>query len=131
MLPRWLRRSALLVAALQLLGAASLALRGFPYVGSDLVSNAPLWELPIALFHLPGILALTVTGLCCGFRNGLVLGPKIVGGHIRMSATGVALLTTTNLALILLLLALGGGVAKLRRRPRAAPVSNPEDAERP
>ena len=51
----WLRRTAYLILGAQLLSVAMLSLRGFPYFGSDLVSNAPLWESPVALFHLPGI----------------------------------------------------------------------------
>jgi hypothetical protein len=128
---RWLRRSLLLVLALQLLGAVSLALRGFPYFGSDLVSNAPVWELPVALFHLPGVLALSVTGLCCGFHNGLVLGPKIVGGHIRMSGTGILILAGTNLCLLLALVGAGWGGWRVRRRPIPPPLSNPDEPERP
>ena len=107
-----------------------LALRGFPYFGSDLVSNAPLWEAPVALFHLPGIIALTISGYCCGFHNALVLGPRIVGGHIRMSPEGILILTLTNALILLVLLGLGWAAWRLRRAPET-PVSNSEAAERP
>lgn len=133
-MPRTLRAALLAVVGAELLSAVLLALRGFPYFGSDLVSNAALWEVPVALFHLPGILVLTLTGYCCGFHNALVLGPRIVGGHIRMSPEGILILTLTNVALLLLLLALGWGAWRLRRTPAGtadAEVSNSEAAERP
>jgi hypothetical protein len=118
----------------QLLCSVALVFRGFPYFGSDLVSNASLWEAPVALFHLPGIVVLSLTGYCCGFHNALVLGPRIVGGHIRMSAQGILILTLTNTAALLILMGLGFGLWRLRN-PRAgvpeAPVSKSGVAERP
>jgi hypothetical protein len=129
-MPRTFRAALLVLIGAQLLGAALLALRGFPYFGSDLVSNAPLWESPVAIFHLPGIIALTLTGYCCGFHNALVLGPRIVDGHIRMSPEGILILTLTNLALLLLLMGLWWGTWRFRRLPKA-PVSNSGTAERP
>ncbi len=131
---RILRVALLGVLGAELLSVLLFTLRGFPYFGSDLVSNAPLWEVPVAILHLPAILVLTLTGYCCGFHNGLVLGPRIVGGHIRMSPEGILILTLTNAGLLLLLVALGWGVWRVRRAPAAAgeaPVSKPGAADRP
>ncbi|MBK6424539.1 MAG: hypothetical protein IPJ95_10445 [Gemmatimonadetes bacterium] len=97
-----------------------LGLRGFPYYGSSLVSNAPAWELPLAAAHLPGIALLTATGQCCGFRNGRVLGPRIVAGHIRLSAAGLALLALANWGAWL---AIGAAGALALRRRAAAPAA--------
>lgn len=108
-----------ILSALQLLAGAGLYLRGFPYFGTSLVANAALWEAPVALFHAPGVMALYLTGQCCGLRNGRVLGPRITGGHIRLSADGLALLSLTNWALWCVL-GSAGTVAWLRRRRRAA-----------
>jgi hypothetical protein len=107
-----------------------LALRGFPYFGSDLVSNAPLWEAPVALLHLPGILVLSLTGYCCGFHNALVLGPRVVGGHIRMSPQGILILVLTSTVVLLALLGIGWTAWRLRRAPKA-PVSKSGVADRP
>src|SRR5512143_2002424 len=108
------------LTALQLVTAAGLYLRGFPYFGTSLVANAALWEAPVALFHAPAVVTLYLAGQCCGLRNGRVLGPRITGGHIRLTAEGLALLSFTNWTLWC---ALGtiGTIAWLRhRRPRAA-----------
>jgi hypothetical protein len=101
------------------LGTAVL-LRGFPYFGTHLVSNAPLWEAPVALFHLPGVAALSLAGLCCGFRNGLVLGPKIVAGHIPVTLPGAAILVGANLLVWASLVALACTAWQVRSRRRAA-----------
>jgi hypothetical protein len=128
------RRILLAIVGVQLLCAMMLALRGFPYFGSDLVSNAAFWEVPVALFHLPGLVALSLTGYCCGFHNALVLGPRIVGGHIRMSSQGILILTLTNTAVMLALLGLGWGLWRLLK-PKSGmsetPASNSGVAERP
>jgi hypothetical protein len=114
-----MRRLALRVlgtlTALQLLTGAELFVRGFPYFGSSLVNNAAFWEAPIALFHAPAIAMLYLTGQCCGFRNGAVLGPRIAGGHIRLTPSGLAVLSLTNFAVWLMLGAIGT-VLRLRHR---------------
>ncbi len=133
-MPRTVRIALVGALGAELLSVLLFVFRGFPYVGSDLVSNAPLWEVPVAILHLPAILVLTLTGYCCGFHNGLVLGPRIVGGHIRMSPEGILILTLTNVALLLLLVALGWGVWRVRRAPAIVaeePVSKPGVADRP
>jgi len=133
-MPPRFRGALLAVVGLQLLCCPLLAVRGFPYFGSDLVSNAPLWEAPVALFHLPGIVALSITGYCCGFHNGLVLGPRVTGGHIRMNSEGILILTLTNAAVLLVLLGLGWGVWWLRRARTGAPgapLSKSGVADRP
>ena len=134
----WLRRTAYLILGAQLLSVAMLSLRGFPYFGSDLVSNAPLWESPVALFHLPGITILSLTGYCCGFHNALVLGPKVIGGHIRMSVTGVSILAAANAGVLLLLVGIWWTVWRFRRAPvpvppelTEPPMSNSGESERP
>jgi hypothetical protein len=133
-MPSRFRAVLLATIGVQLLCCVTLAFRGFPYFGSDLVSNAALWEAPVALFHLPGLVALSLTGYCCGFHNALVLGPRIVGGHIRMSAQGILILALTNTALLLVPIGLGWGLWRLRS-PKAgvseAPVSKSGVAERP
>jgi hypothetical protein len=128
------RRILLAILGPQLLSCALFAARGFPYFGSDLVSNAALWEAPVALFHLPGLVALSLTGYCCGFHNALVLGPRVVGGHIRMSSQGILILTLTNTALLLILVGLGWGLWRLRKSKTGVPetpVSKAGVAERP
>ncbi|MEO8140862.1 MAG: hypothetical protein ABI742_14505 [Gemmatimonadota bacterium] len=131
----WLRWTAYLILGAQVISVAMLSRRGFPYFGSDLVSNAPLWESPVALFHLPGITLLSLTGNCCGFSNSLVLGPKVVRGHIRMTPTGVSILAGTNGAVLLALLGAGWGIWRWRRAPdgppREPPMSNSGESERP
>lgn len=85
-----------LLLVFQLLLGGLLLFRGFPYFGSRLVSGAPWWELPVALYHFPAIQALSAAGLCCGFTHGLVLSSRVVGGHIPMQVPGALLLALTN-----------------------------------
>jgi hypothetical protein len=117
-----MRRLAQLAAVLlgfQTALAAVLLARGFPYFGSNLVAGAPLWELPVAAFHLPGIEALSAVGLCCGFANGLVLTHSVIGGHIPMRLPGAALLAATNWACWMMILLTGHWArAAWRARPR-------------
>ncbi len=113
---RWLYHLLPALTAIQLLLGVVLSVRGFPYYGSSLVSNAPLWESPVALAHLPGVALLAAAGLCCGFRNGLVLGPKVSAGHIRMDLAGVLILAITNWAVWLLVLTAGMGGWHLQSR---------------
>jgi hypothetical protein len=89
-------RLVIALVGLELLAALIIYVHGFPYFGSGLVPNAPLWEAPLALLHLPAIEALTAMGLCCGFRNGLVLTHIIRGGHIHMTLAGTAILGLVN-----------------------------------
>lgn len=89
-------RLMLALLGLEALAALIMYLHGFPYFGSGLVPNAPLWEAPLTVLHLPAIEALTAMGLCCGFRNGLVLTHVIRGGHIPMTLVGTALLCLAN-----------------------------------
>jgi hypothetical protein len=118
---RILLRVLIILTAVQLATGAGLYLRGFPYFGSSLVSNAALWEAPVALFHLPAIATLYLSGRCCGLRNGSILGPRIVGGHIRLSPAAAALLATTNW-IVWLVLALIGTSLWLHRRSRRPPA---------
>jgi hypothetical protein len=94
-----MRRSLHLISGLltiEVLLAGVIFSRGFPYYGSSLIDGAPLWELPVAAFHLPAIQTLTGLGLCCGLSNGLVLRSRVVGGHIPMRVTGTLILAATN-----------------------------------
>jgi hypothetical protein len=119
----WLRTLwRLVVALLGLEGLAAIIMyaHGFPYFGSGLVPNAPLWEAPLAILHLPAIEALTAMGLCCGFRNGLVLTHVIRGGHIPMTLVGTAILGTVNWV-CWLCIALAGRWLVVRRRNRPTP----------
>jgi hypothetical protein len=93
-----------------------LAFRGFPYFGAGQVANASLWELPVAAFHLPAIALLSATGHCCGLNSGLVLGPRVVAGHIRMTGEGLLLLAVVNWMAWSLVLAAGWGGWRLRPR---------------
>jgi hypothetical protein len=108
---------------IQAVVAGGVYLRGFPYYGSQLVSNAPLWEAPVALFHLPGILVLSLAGLCCGFGHGLVLGPRIAAGHVPVTVPGVLILAATNWLVWIVMLVIVTGFWRLggRRRRPAAP----------
>ncbi len=93
------RRAGQLIAvllALQVLLGGLLFSRGFPYFGSSLIDGAAIWELPVAAYHLPAIQTLTAMGFCCGFSNGLVLGRRVIGGHIPMHLTGAFILSLTN-----------------------------------
>lgn len=106
--PRALWRRAIpALTILQLVTGGLIAARGFPYFGSAPVSPAPLWEAPVAAFHLPGIGFLSLTGHCCGLGRGMVIGPRIRGGHIRLRAGGLLILATTNWVAWLLLSLLG------------------------
>lgn len=93
------RRAGQLIAvllALQVLLGGLVFSRGFPYFGSSLVDGAPIWELPVAAYHLPGIQTLTAMGFCCGFSHRMVLSHRVVGGHIPMRVTGAFILGATN-----------------------------------
>lgn len=95
------------------------------------MANAAPWELPVAAFHLPAILLLTATGHCCGLHNGLVLGPRVLGGHIRMSGEGLLILTAVNWVAWILVLAAGWGGWRLRprrNRGEASPLDRPPTA---
>ncbi len=92
---RLLQLPALLLVVQVALGGL-LLVRGFPYFGSRLVHGASWWEVPVALYHLPAIQALSAAGLCCGLTNGLVLRSRVVGGHIPMEPTGTLILALTN-----------------------------------
>lgn len=114
-----------LLFALQLLLGGVLLLRGFPYFGSRLVDAAAWWELPLALFHLPAIEALSAAGLCCGLGNGMVLRSQVIGGHIPMQLPGTLILALTNWACwsaITLLLGLLWWFRQRRSAP-SAPVA--------
>ena len=114
---RFLRLLLPIVTVLQLAGSALLASRGFPYFGTGRVPNAAPWETAIVGFHLPGLGLLWAGGFCCGLRNGLVIGPRVVGGHIRMTPAGGRILASVNwLGWIVLL-----GLSQLRR-PRRHPA---------
>ncbi|HEY7682197.1 MAG TPA: hypothetical protein VH879_06105 [Gemmatimonadales bacterium] len=111
------------LACVEILLAAFIYVRGFPYFGSELVSNAPLWEIPLALVHLPGIQLLSMIGLCCGFRNGLVLTHVVRGGHIPMQLAGTGILAATNWLCWLGAVWLGSSVWR-RYRARSAPPAS-------
>lgn len=115
---RWQLAGALLVV--ELISALLFLVRGFPYFGSGLVPNAPWWEAPLALLHLPAIELLSAAGLCCGFRNGLVLTHVIRGGHIPMRLTGTGILVGSSW-LCWLVLALLAQWLWNRRRNRSLP----------
>jgi hypothetical protein len=117
-------RITVLLLSVQLVLAALVFARGFPYFGSSLIASASLWELPVAAFHLPGIQLLSAVGLCCGFANGLVLKHTIVGGHIPMRVAGTTILATTNW-LCWAVIALLGQWAWSARRKRAARPPQP------
>ncbi len=102
-----LRQVIAALTIIQLVTGGLIAIRGFPYFGSAPVRPAPLWELPVALYHLPGIGALSLTGHCCGLGRNMVIGPRIRGGHIRLSAGGGFILVATNLLAWLLLWLVG------------------------
>jgi len=138
--PRWRGVFRLLatITALQLTLALLLGARGFPFFGSGRVSTAAGWELPVALLHLPGIGLLTATGYCCGLHNGLVLGPRVVAGHIRLSTPGLVILASVNWLGWLALLALGWAAWRLRprRKGRGVPTAvgaahSPTDSGKP
>jgi hypothetical protein len=111
----------LAITSVQVAVAGILYIRGFPYFGSGLVPNAPSWEVPIALLHLPGIEILTAAGLCCGFRNGLVLSHIVRGGHVPMTLTGTGILAATNLACWMVLGAVSVWIWSRRRRGQVPP----------
>lgn len=129
---RWfLRRASLGLTAIQAVLAGAVYWRGFPYFGSQLVSNAPLWEAPVALFHLPGILVLSLAGLCCGFGHSLVLGPRIVAGHVLVTVPGTLILAATNWLVWSAMLVIMTGLWRLggrRRRPAGPSEVAPTEA---
>lgn len=115
-----IRRVLPALAAVQLLTGALIFLRGFPYYGSLPVRAAPLWELPVAIFHLPAITLLSLSGHCCGLGRGMVIGPRIRAGHIRMTAEGGAVLFATNwLAWVILSLLAWGAWRRWSQAPAA------------
>jgi len=109
---------------MELLAAAIFLVRGFPYLGSALVPNAPWWEIPLALAHLPAIGLLSAAGLCCGLHNGLVLTHVIRGGHVPMTLTGTGILVGGNW-ICWLVIALLGQWVWTRRRGRSRPPPGP------
>jgi thiosulfate reductase cytochrome b subunit len=121
------RRAGQLIAillAIQVLLGGFLVSRGFPYFGSRLIDGAALWELPVAAYHLPAVQTLTAMGFCCGFSNGLVLGRRVIGGHIPMHLTGAFILSATNWMCwtAIALVAQGAWVVSRRRRGIPATV---------
>lgn len=102
--------------AWQLFASTVTTVRGFPYYGTSLVSNAPAWELPIALWHLPAIELLSLSGYCCGLNNQLVFESRVRGGHVPMKPVGAAILAASSLA-FWVVVALVGVTLWRRRRP--------------
>jgi hypothetical protein len=100
----------------QLLASAITIGRGFPYYGSSLVDNAPVWELPIAAWHLPAIELLSASGYCCGLTNQLIFESRVRGGHVALKPFGAIVLAASSWAFwsVLALIAL---VIWRRRRP--------------
>lgn len=123
---RQLRGMVALTATAQILLALLLLQRGFPYYGSARVSQGRVWEVPVAVLHLPGIGLLSAAGLCCGMRNGLVLPARMVAGHVPMRPAGVLLLALANWAVWVALLLLGRW-AWQRRRVRTASITGPPE----
>lgn len=119
------RRAGQLIAvllAIQVLLGGLVFSRGFPYYGSKLIDGATIWELPVAAYHLPAIQTLTALGFCCGFSNGLVLGRRVVGGHIPMQPTGAVILGFTNWVCWTLIALIAQGVwIATRARRRLSP----------
>lgn len=113
---------------LEIMLAIVVYFRGFPYFGSGLVPNAPLWEVAVAVFHLPAIEALSAVGLCCGFRKGLVLTHVVRGGHVPMDVFGTAILAAINWVCWSLAVSLGWLVWR-RRRHKAVPPQPPAAAQ--
>lgn len=107
----------------QLLAGVTIYLRGFPYYGTGLVPNAPWWEVPLALLHLPAIEVLTLFGFCCGLRGSDVLTHVVRGGHIPMQGVGTVVLVTVNWVCWSLVGALAylGLTWRRRRTPPPAP----------
>jgi hypothetical protein len=96
----WRQRITRLVSMLlvvQLLFSRVTLVRGFPYFGTSLVDNAPVWELPIAVWHLPAIQLLSVSGYCCGLRNQLVFEPRVRNGHVPMKPLGAVILAGSSI----------------------------------
>jgi thiosulfate reductase cytochrome b subunit len=133
--PSW-RPAGQLIAillALQVVQTGLFVSRGFPYFGSSLIDGAAIWELPVAAYHLPAIQTLTAMGFCCGFSNGLVLGRKVIGGHIPMHLTGAFILSFTNWLCwtLIALVAQATWIATRGRRAGApiedAPTEGPDD----
>jgi hypothetical protein len=93
-----LKRLLTILLVVQLLFSGITIVRGFPYFGTSLVDNAPVWELPIAVWHLPAIQLLSVSGYCCGLRNQLVFEARVRGGHVRVRPFGAVVLATSSLA---------------------------------
>ncbi len=119
-----LRRVLPALTIIQLVTGGLIAARGFPYYGSAPVFPAPLWESPVAVFHLPGIAVLSLTGHCCGLGRGMVIGPRIRGGHIRMSEEGILALAASNWLAWLALSGLAWWIRRRRRPARVAPVND-------
>ena len=92
-----LARLLLGLLAWQLLASGVTAVRGFPYYGTTLVRNAPLWELPIALWHLPAVEVLSLSGYCCGLRNTLIFESRVLGGHVPLKPRGSVILAVSSL----------------------------------
>ena len=123
----------------QLLASVITLVRGFPYYGTSLVSNAPMWELPIALWHLPAIELLSLSGYCCGISNKLIFESRVLGGHVPLRPTGAIILGFSSL-LFWSGVMLPGMMLWRRRRPveelvaqmdAASQVGSPTDAEPP
>lgn len=129
----WRSLPARVVAVLlawQLIASTITLTRGFPYFGTSLVDNAPLWEAPIALWHLPAIELLSVSGYCCGLRNQLVFEARVRGGHVRMKPFGAFILGASSWMLWSIAALVALRLAR-RRKVNEAPTSDLAESAEP
>ena len=77
----------------------------FGFGGS--VMDTRWYELVLPTTQAPGIALLATLGLCCGFRNGLVISDVIVGRWGGLTTAGMPILFVANTLMFAAILLVG------------------------
>jgi len=87
--------------------------------------NGRWYQNLLPLTQLPGVFILDRWGLCCGYRNGLVISDDLSGRWSGLQPRGMPILFVANvvgLTLVLFVTLLALRAIATRRRPSGAPA---------